>query len=187
MQKRIMRSFQLDEISAVRRPANKLARATIMKSDTESAGTEAARADVIARLHEKKLRQFMEMKGCTRQEAEAALGPGPDGAVAKAAPTAADTCVASIEALADYRGVNKHVAIAKFLDTDVGRSLYESYADAKNEPSVRSIAKRRYSTAFEAFVDAFAKNHDGNRWKATNAFLKTELGASLYRSMSEAA
>jgi hypothetical protein len=181
MKKKILRTFKLAEISCVDFPAQEGARMTIMKS------TETARVDAVAQLHERKLRELMEMKGLTRQEAEATLGPGPDASVAKATPTAADTANASIEVLADYRGVNKHAAIAKFLDTDMGRSLYESYADAKNEPAGGLIAKRKISSAFDALVDVFVKQHGVNRWKAANEVLKTKLGAAIYRAMSEAA
>ncbi len=157
-----------------------------MKSDTESAGTEAARADAVVQLHDRKIREYMQLKGCSRQEAMAALGSGPIDSMAKAAPTAADTAIASIEALADYREGNRHVAIAKFLGTDTGKSLYESYAEAKGEPSGDLIAKRKISGAFDALVDVFVKQHGVNRWKAANEVLRTKLGAAIYKEMSEA-
>jgi hypothetical protein len=150
------------------------------------AGTQAARDDAISTLREKKIQDAMNQYGLTRQAAIAHVGPI-SGLANKAAPTEADTAMASIEALADYRGVNKHVAIAKFLETAVGRSLYESYAEAKNEPSGGIIAKRKISNAFDALVDVFAKEHGGNRWTAANDVLKTKLGAAIYKAMAEAA
>ena len=96
--------------------------------------------------------------------------------------------MASIEALAEYQeGGSKHASIAKFLDTDDGRSLYESYTESKSEPIGRAVTKRQHSKAFDALVDAFAKQHGSDRWKAANAVLKTKLGAAIYKAISEAA
>lgn len=173
MSKKIMRKLTISEISSVDRPASKAARATIIKNDTQG-----ARADAIEQLRQKRIADYMAHNGVSRSDAEAAIGNV--GAYKSA--TAADTCVASITALADYEGVT----MAKFLDTDVGRSLYTSYADAKNEPRGGLIAKRKISSAFDALVDLYVKQHGINRWKAANEVLKSKLGAEIYKAMREA-
>jgi hypothetical protein len=186
MPKTIIRSFKLREISSVDFPAQEGARMTIMKS----AGTQAARDASISALREKRIQTAMDEHGLTRKEAEAMVGLEQNvKASEKRAPTEADTAVASIEALADYDnpGATKHAGIAKFLKTDTGKSLYQSYSDARNEPAGRAITKRQYSNAFERLVDVYAKEFDGNRWKAANAALKTKLGTAMYKAMNEAA
>jgi len=184
---KILRTLKILEVAACDKPANKLARAVIMKSDTT---TQAARDDAIAALREKKIQTAIDEKGLSRKEAEAMVGLEQNiKSVQKAAPTEADTAVASIEALADYenQGVSKHIAIAKFLETDTGRSLYTSFSDAKNEPVGRAITKRQYSNHFDALVDVYVKQHGMNHWKASNEVLKTKLGAAIYKEMNEAA
>jgi len=149
--------------------------------------TESARADAVAQLHEKKLRQLMEMKGCTRQEAEAALGPGPDGTTAKrVAETACAGMEFHAEQIAEQEGISKSAAMAKYLREEDGSSLYSDYTEAKlarqGEPETKAQLK--------AALSLLAKIHRApgdSVWTAMNKALSTDIGRDLYRRSSEAA
>ena len=149
--------------------------------------TDAAREAVIANLHEKKLRQLMEAKGISRQEAEAALGPGPDGTTAK---RMAETACASMEfhaeTFAKRDGISRSAAMAKYLREEDGSSLYSDYTEAKlagrGEPETKAQLK--------AALSLLAKIHRApgdSEWTAMNKALSTDIGRDLYRRSSEAA
>jgi hypothetical protein len=183
MKKKILRTFKLREISCVDFPAQEGARMTIMKS------TFGARADAIAQLHDRKIQEYMQSKGCSHQEAIAALGAAPIDSMAKAAPTAADTCEATIlyfaEEHAKRRGMPLTKAQAEFLETPFGKELYASY-DLEKQTPAENVTKAQFDAALVILAKAFQEG-GLSKWAAMNKALGTPLGRELYRKASEAA
>jgi hypothetical protein len=98
----------------------------------------------------------------------------------KRKPDAGDTAATTMSVLTG----DDPLSLAEFLKSDVGAQLYADLESAKAERA-GTITKKKLAVAWDNIVTDNMARHGGNRWKAGEAILKTEIGRQLYRRMTE--
>jgi hypothetical protein len=98
----------------------------------------------------------------------------------QAAPTAADTALATMHALSAEKGVSSAIALAKYLETPEGRELYaeydKRYRDAEQIPMTKAQAK----SALDGLAASLAAKFKTDKFRGMLAALDTKLGKKLY-------